>query len=128
MYRRLAKIVFESHRDGEGHADLFTMGIDGSNVTRLNGSSSDEIRAEFSPDGEEITYSQDSQIWVMDADGQNPAELLPDDYDHSWGSHWSPDGKKLAFTRYYGDDETHQSRWRELPAVLGLVSFEAAIP
>ncbi len=100
------KIIFESYHD-DGDADLFTMDLSGGNLVQLTNFTGNEIRAEFSPDDTKITYSRYSQIWVMDADGQNSVGLLPDGYDHSWGSHWSPDGTQIAFTRFYGDGVTN---------------------
>jgi Tol biopolymer transport system component len=42
------------------------------------------------------------QIWRMDADGNNPVQLI--DSNHSdWFPHPAPDGKKLIFIRYLQD-------------------------
>ena len=57
----------------------------------------------WSPDGKEIAYTsgngtQDSQIWLMNADGTNAHRLtdaVPDQHDQD--PSWSPDGKTLVF-------------------------------
>jgi Tol biopolymer transport system component len=47
----------------------------------------------WSPDGSHIAFSYDSSIWVMDADGSNPHELLASGVSPVW----SPDGGRIAF-------------------------------
>jgi TolB protein len=53
-----------------------------------------------SPDGKKLVFismlSGKEQLFTMDADGRNIAQLTRDDADHEDLS-WSPDGKKIAF-------------------------------
>ncbi|MBU8914065.1 MAG: hypothetical protein KOO61_08590 [Spirochaetales bacterium] len=99
-------ILFESDRDGSFR--LYTMDITGDSVVSLT-PAFEAIRGEYSPNGERITFTaglnstSGNKIQIMDADGQNTQTILPPDFYHSWGSHWSPDGTKLAFTAYMGD-------------------------
>ena len=90
------QLVFRSNRDGK--LNIFVMGADGSNLTRLtdedyNGSPS------WSPDGARIAFSSGNAdgnaIFVMGSDGSTPTRLT---YRGNNGSpSWSPDGARIAF-------------------------------
>lgn len=80
-------ILFASDR--EGSTRLFTMAIDGTNLTRVTThTGGDEGDAVWSPDGSRIAYVADGHVWIGERDygaGSEPA--------------FSPDGKWLALTR-----------------------------
>ena len=90
------QLVFRSNRDGK--LDIYVMGSDGSNPTRLtaedyNGSPS------WSPDGTKIAFSSGDTdgdaIYVMGSDGSDATRLT---YQGNNGSpSWSPDGARIAF-------------------------------
>ena len=55
----------------------------------------------FSPDGRKIAYTQfrggaNQDIWVMDAEGKNPAQLTTDPA-IDWAPNWFPDNDHIAF-------------------------------
>ena len=92
------RIVFASERTGNW--DLFTMDPDGSHVVNLTNSPTDEERAGFSPDGQQLAFARavggNTDIYLMNADGSNVKRLTT----HSAIDHapqWSPDGTKIAF-------------------------------
>lgn len=94
-------IVFTSYRDG--NADLFLMGVDGSNQRHLTNTTehNHNIQATFSPDGKKI-------VWASDRDGDYDLLIMdlkdPGKVSHltsnGFGSHcpqYSRDGKKIFF-------------------------------
>jgi Tol biopolymer transport system component len=64
-----------------------------------------DSQASYSPDGSQIAFSSavgdQSQIFVMDADGTHVRQLTQDAFDDSSPA-WSPDGKTLAYASYQG--------------------------
>ena len=57
-----------------------------------------------SPDGEHIAFfpaqGDNHEIWVMSSQGDNPQKLLASGESEWFNSvHWSPDGRRLAYSR-----------------------------
>jgi Tol biopolymer transport system component len=50
----------------------------------------------YSPDGSQIAYSREGEIWLMDTDGADPRRILDDV--PGFSPRWSPDGTTLAYT------------------------------
>ncbi|MBT6605539.1 hypothetical protein HOB36_10670 [Candidatus Bathyarchaeota archaeon] len=85
---------------GYEHTELYTVGIDGADLTRLTDNEYWDLYPSWSPDGEEIGFlsfrDQTLDIWVTDADGENQ-RLLYDSGGHDADLHWV--GDVIAFTR-----------------------------
>jgi Tol biopolymer transport system component len=123
------KIAFS--RSTSGGRDIYVMNADGSGLTRLtdvdsNDSDQDFIDADdpaWSPDGARIAFTLSrstcdssftnctrvSDIFVMNADGSNQRNLtnnVPSSNfsDQSFEPAWSPDGTKLAFVNFVGNN------------------------
>lgn len=78
------KIAFASDRLEEQVNEVYVMNSTGSNETRLTtGRFSSDFGPSFSPDGKKIAFTRwalredidDYDVWVMDAEGTNPANL-----------------------------------------------------
>lgn len=91
---------------------LFTMDSDGSDVTRVSGSSASEFYPVWSADGKKLAFVRaaedgNTDIYTMNGDGSGIEQLTSDpsiDTDPSW----SPDGSRIAFTRNLdGQDEIY---------------------
>jgi len=65
-----------------------------------------------------IAYVRDGDIWTMNADGSDPTQLT-DTAEYSEESPtWSPDGKKIAFTRVEEEDSSSASASASASAAL----------
>jgi hypothetical protein len=89
-----SRIAFMSQRDG--NSEIYIMNADGTEQTRLTDDSRGAYRPVWSPDGTKILFQRyDGNtcdgIWMMDADGTEPRELLPCAAIPSW----SPDGTRF---------------------------------
>jgi TolB protein len=91
------QIVFHSGRSG--NLDIYTMNADGTDVRRLTDSPARDFEPDWSPDGQSIVFSSDrddpenSQLYVMDADGGNQRALMPFIAADFVSPRWSPDGE-----------------------------------
>lgn len=92
---RLAIVV---SRDGE--SDIYTIGRNGSGLSRLTSGKALEVSPSFSPDGSEIAFVSDRtgspQLYVMPASGGGIRRVTFQG-DYNTGAAWSPDGRWIAY-------------------------------
>ncbi len=95
--------VFASLRDGE--FDLFVMGLDGSNLTKLTVDiAGDATSPVWSPDGAKIAFNLGYEgIHIINADGTGLIALTKGEEGLTKMPTWSSDGTKMAFA--YNDSQ-----------------------
>jgi Tol biopolymer transport system component len=91
------KIVFTSDRDGD--FEIYLMNSDGTGQTNLTRSptTGDRVPA-FAPDGQNIVYASDYNIWLMNIDGTNKRQLTTTGMEYY--PSFSPDGHYILFSSY----------------------------
>jgi serine/threonine protein kinase len=84
--------------------DIWRMVISGSSTrspTRFISSTRPDYGPQYSPDGKRIAFtsgrSGSHEIWVCDADGQNPVQLTSFAGPDAGSPRWSPDGRQIVF-------------------------------
>ena len=89
--------------DSHAISGVASMLADGSNVQNLLEITASEPA--WSPDGNEIAYTADSSIYVVDAYGSDeyPRRLTTGRHARDASPAWSPDGNKIAFQRTLSD-------------------------
>jgi TolB protein len=113
-----AKLAFDSNRadpdpdDPNAINDVFKMDPDGSGVVKLTHSKGFSSDPGWSPNGSKIAFASDrhngaerQEIYVMDADGSSVRRVstLPANAEFDTAPRFSPDGRRLVFTRYITD-------------------------
>jgi len=86
--------------DFDAAMDIFSAGLDGSNLVRLTDTPGYDAEGSYSPDGKEIIFTSfrdgNAEIYLMNADGTNPRRIThAKGYDG--GPFFSPDGKKIIY-------------------------------
>jgi len=106
-------IIFNSERDDDGSGEetnyeIYEMKVDGSDVKRLTHFPGWDTYPSISPDGTRIVWrrvlptggnsesGRNSEVFVMNRNGSEPANLTRDPAFDGYPS-WSPDGSKIAF-------------------------------
>ena len=120
-----SQIAFASrHEKARGDTDIFVMDADGSHIQRLVGTARNDGHPDWSPDGSRIVFHSRYQVW----DGILPrgeiwvvsvhdGELTRLDLDTPfWGGYWdaadpawSPDGRRIAYSRLPGSTINNKS-------------------
>jgi TolB protein len=91
------QIVFSRFASGTSH--IYAIGLDGKDEHEIG--SVPGRGATLSPDGKRLVYMAGTwtvmQLMVSALDGSN-ARQINDGTSIAWNNHWSPDGKRIAFT------------------------------
>ncbi|MGB3738883.1 MAG: amidohydrolase family protein [Pontixanthobacter sp.] len=85
--------------------DIYTMPIAGGTPTRIAEGLAWEVQPRFSPDGRRIAFTSDrggaDNIWVMDANGANAAQVTDEDFRLLNQPSWSPDGQFIVAKKHF---------------------------
>ncbi len=93
------RIAFDRFANGSNTGDIYSMKPDGSrliNLTRRSPNNDDEEPA-YSPDGNQIAWTRDDNIWLMNSDGSGKRPLTSNR--SNWGVAFAPSGKKLIWNQ-----------------------------
>jgi Tol biopolymer transport system component len=90
-----------------GQYDIYTIPVYGGREKQLTNIPGLDDGPEYTPDGRYIWFNSTRtglmQLWRMEADGSNPAQMTFDE-SNSWFGHVSPDGKRVAYITYKKGD------------------------
>ena len=92
--------------------DIYVMGVDGSNVTRLTDDPLPEFMPVWSPDGSRIAFVREADpvpaaltgIYTMNPDGSDVRRVSSSDGGSDFGPSWSPDGSHVVFAAIRNED------------------------
>ena len=109
-----AQIVFEAPGiPGGGNVqELFTMNLDGSNLTQITHDGLNKFLPHFSPDGTRLVYTKflvgaygtpNAQTDVVVYDFASAKEIRLTSTGRGFQAAWSPDGRRIAYGSIYGD-------------------------
>lgn len=97
------RIVFTGYRDSPTNAEIYSTKLDGSDLQRLTNNGALDFQPSPSPDGTKIVFvslrSGTSRLWIMGADGSDPAALPTgsDDFTPESAPRFSPEGTRILF-------------------------------
>jgi TolB protein len=88
------RLGFQAMIDGESKP--FSMNLDGTGKKNLSQQAGYTYGFSAAPDGKRVSYHQDYQAYLADADGKNP-EKVETGHPFNFGPAWSPDGQWVEF-------------------------------
>ena len=107
-----------SVENNNGNRELYTMPVEGGEMTRLTQTKGGEYNALWHPDGKKIGFLRSGeggmQLWEMDVDGKNQKQITQISDDVT-GFEYSPDGNKILFTIDVKLDKTANDVYPDLP-------------
>jgi Tol biopolymer transport system component len=95
------QLVFASNLGGNANFDIYTMGLDGGQLTRIVGDSGGDFAPSWSPTGNKVAFQAKRSaetgwdIYVVNVDGSNERNITQSAEDEEVVS-WSPDGAQLV--------------------------------
>jgi Tol biopolymer transport system component len=100
------RLVFATPPAVDEPDEIYVMDVDGSNLTRLTFFDGTDEEPTWSPDGSQIVWQRECDIWVMNADGSGQHNLTQPPGDCTtvpagdFSPKWSPEGTRIAFVSY----------------------------
>jgi Tol biopolymer transport system component len=108
---RLAYVVQGSDPPGTGPVNIWVMDADGTDARAVTDGPGWRWNPAWSPDGTQIAFIHHYDVHVMDADGTNDTNLMPQPVGPgAFEPTWSPDGETIAFVGREADDDLYVMR------------------
>lgn len=83
------------------YMNIYEAGVDGTNMKQLTFGSAYHAECSYSPDGEKILFASNEDgtmnLYIMDANGENPRQVTHDVGCYNGGPFFSPDGGRILF-------------------------------
>ncbi|MBN1117054.1 MAG: S9 family peptidase [Bacteroidales bacterium] len=113
--------------ENKGNTDLYSMKVDGSNLKQITRSVLSEGNIAWRPDGKKIgfLYKDDSgvQLWEMNPDGTGRKKLSSIEGGIT-GFKYSPDQKKILYTKEVGKKDLVKNKYPDLPKANAYIAEE----
>ena len=120
----LYQVSYISIDENRSNSELFLMNSDGSDKKQLTITSTQESNPQWIEGGKKIAFLSNetgsSQIWTINPDGGGMTQIS-DVEGGVTGFTFSPDGKKVLFTKDLKSVETASDRYADLPKASGRV-------
>jgi TolB protein len=84
------------HSNVDGNFEIYTIGMDGTGLTRVTDYPGLDQFPEWSPNGKQISIRRDTDIYLIRVDGTDPVRLTNDATVDQMAS-WSPSGRQIAY-------------------------------
>jgi len=85
--------------------DIYSLPIAGGEATLLSGGLPYEVQPRFSPDGKRILFTSDrgggDNLWLMNADGSDRAQLTKEDFRLLNNGVWHPSGEYVVAKKHF---------------------------
>jgi Tol biopolymer transport system component/imidazolonepropionase-like amidohydrolase len=85
--------------------DIYVMPITGGPARAISSGVAWEMQPKWSPDGRHIAFTSDrgggDNIWVMEADGSNPAQVSKETFRLISQPEWTPDGQFIVGRKHF---------------------------
>ena len=79
--------------------DVYRVNADGTGRLQLTDDAADNFDPTLSPDGSQIAYIADGELWIMSADGSGKTRVTNDAFPDGEPA-WSPDGSRIAYESF----------------------------
>ena len=85
--------------------DIYSIPIDGGEAKLIRGGHAWEIQPRFSPDGKKLLFTSDAgggdNIWMMDANGDNPKQITKENFRLLNNAIWMTDGNYIVARKHF---------------------------
>ncbi len=85
--------------------DIYLMPVEGGDAKLLRGGYAYEVQPRFSPDGNKILFTSDTDgadnIWYMQKDGSKPQQITKEDFRLLNNAVWTPDGNYIIARKHF---------------------------